>query len=103
MNKLGECDTNHKEVKQWVAEMTRLFRPDQVFWCDGSEAEKEALTAEAVAKGILIKLNQEKLPGCYYHRSAQNDVARVEQGTFIFSEAGEDVGPPKNWGQPKET
>src|SRR6266478_3474568 len=102
MNELGECNTNHKEIKQWVGEMTRMFQPDQVFWCDGSEGEKEALTAEAVAKGILIKLNQEKLPGCYYHRSAQNDVARVEQCTFICSEAEEDAGPTNNWAPPKE-
>jgi len=102
MNKLGECNTNHKEVKQWIGEMTRLFQPDHVFWCDGSEAEKEALAAEAVAKGVLIKLNQEKLPGCYYHRSAQNDVARVEQCTFICSEAEEDAGPTNNWAPPKE-
>src|SRR6266478_6001120 len=102
MNELGECNTNHKEIKQWVGEMTRMFQPDQIFWCDGSEAEKEALTAEAVAKGILIKLNQEKLPGCYYHRSHPNDVARVEQCTFICSEAEEDAGPTNNWAHPKE-
>ncbi len=102
MRTLGECNTNHQEIKQWVSEMVRLCQPDQVFWCDGSEAEKEALTAQAVAKGILIKLNQEKLPGCYYHRSHPNDVARVEQCTFICSEAEEDAGPTNNWAPPKE-
>ncbi len=96
MKKLGECNTSHPEIKQWVSEMVRLCQPDQVFWCDGSEAEKDSLTAEAVAKGILIKLNQEKLPG------HPNDVARVEQCTFICSEAEEDAGPTNNWAHPKE-
>jgi len=53
----------------WVDEMAKLCKPDRVYWCDGSKAERKALTAEAVEKGILIKLNQKKLPGCYYHRS----------------------------------
>jgi len=102
MKNLGERNTKHQAINQWVDEMARLCQPDQIFWCDGSEAEKEALTAEAVAKGTLIKLNQEKLPGCYYHRSHQNDVARVEQCTFICSEAEEDAGPTNNWAPPKE-
>src|ERR1043166_6667652 len=102
MKMSGECNTKHPEIKQWVDEMARLCQPDRIYWCDGSEAEKESLTAEAVAKGILIKLNQGKLPGCYYHRSHQNDVARVEQCTFICSEAEEDAGPTNNWTPPKE-
>jgi phosphoenolpyruvate carboxykinase (GTP) len=85
-----------------VEEQIKLCQPDEVFWCDGSEAEKEFLTAEAVAKGILIKLNQEKLPGCYYHRSNPNDVARVEQCTYICTEIEEDAGPTNNWVAPKE-
>jgi len=102
MKKLGDCNTNHQEIKQWVSEIVRRCQPDQVYWCDGSEAEKDSLTAEAVAKGILIKLDQEKLPGCYYHRSHTNDVARVEQCTFICSESQEDAGPTNNWAPPKE-
>ena len=82
--------------------MAKLCQPDRIHWCDGSEAEKQALTAEAVTKGILIKLNQDKLPGCYYHRSNPNDVARVEQCTFICSESKEDAGPTNNWAPPKE-
>jgi phosphoenolpyruvate carboxykinase (GTP) len=82
--------------------MTKLCQPDTVYWCDGSEAEKEALTGEAVQRGILIKLNQEKLPGCYYHRSNPNDVARVEDRTFICTESKEDAGPTNNWAAPKE-
>jgi len=82
--------------------MVALCKPDRVYWCDGSEAEKEALTAEAVATGVLTKLNQEKLPGCYYHRSNPNDVARVEQCTYICTETQEEAGPTNNWAPPKE-
>src|SRR4029077_47530 len=68
-------------VEKFVEEYRALCQPDSVFWCDGSEQEKEDLTREAVAQGILTPLNQEKLPGCYFHRSHSNDVARVEQLT----------------------
>ena len=80
--------TNNKVVLDWLREMTDMTKPDQVVWIDGSEAQLEALRAEAVATGEMIKLNQEKLPGCYYHRTAENDVARVEDRTFICT-------PPK--------
>ena len=53
----------------WIDEMIKLCKPDRVYWCDGSKAERKALLAEAVERGILIKPNQKKLPGCYYHRS----------------------------------
>jgi len=76
--------------------------PDHVFWCDGSQAEKDYLTKQAVDDGVLIELNQEKLPGCYYHRSNPNDVARVEQCTFICTESEEEAGPTNNWAPPKE-
>ncbi|MBI3417697.1 MAG: phosphoenolpyruvate carboxykinase (GTP) [Verrucomicrobia bacterium] len=99
---LGQRNTNNPAVIAFVEEQTKLCQPDKIFWCDGSEAEKDALTAEAVAKGVLIKLNQEKLPGCYYHRSNSNDVARVEQFTFICSETREEAGPTNNWAPPKE-
>src|ERR1700757_414317 len=104
MNKarLSECNTSNDHVRKWVAEMKNLCEPDQVYWCDGSEAEKPALADDAVAKGILIRLNQEKWPGCYYHRSNPNDVARVEQCTFICTEQEEDAGPTNNWAAPAE-
>ncbi|HZI33111.1 MAG TPA: phosphoenolpyruvate carboxykinase, partial [Candidatus Binatia bacterium] len=73
----GHCNTNNPSVIRWVEEQVKLCQPDKLFWCDGSETEKALLTDEAVAAGILVKLNQEKLPGCYYHRSNPNDVARV--------------------------
>ena len=79
-----------------------LCQPDQVVWCDGSEEEKQRLTQEAVTKGILTPLNAEKLPGCYYHRSNSNDVARVEQCTFICTPGPEEAGPTNNWADPRE-
>ncbi|HMJ65592.1 MAG TPA: phosphoenolpyruvate carboxykinase, partial [Candidatus Binatia bacterium] len=100
--KLGSCNTQHADVVAWVKKMGELCKPDQVFWCDGSEAEKEFLTNEAVRQGILIKLNQEKLPGCYYHRSNPNDVARVEQCTYVCTENEEEAGPTNNWIPPEE-
>jgi phosphoenolpyruvate carboxykinase (GTP) len=86
----------------WVDDMVKLCKPDRVYWCNGSKAERKVLLAEAVEKGILIKLNQKKLPGCYYHRSNPNDVARVEQSTFICTESQEEAGPTNNWMAPKE-
>jgi phosphoenolpyruvate carboxykinase (GTP) len=99
---LGQRNTNHPTVTAWVQEMADLCQPDRLFWCDGSQAEKDALTAEAVAAGILLPLNQEKLPGCYYHRSNPNDVARVEQCTYICTETQEEAGPTNNWAPPQE-
>ena len=93
--------TQNENVLSWVGEMTALCQPKNVHWCDGSETEKEALTAEAVAQGILVKLDQKKLPGCYYHRSNPNDVARVEQCTFICTPMQEEAGPTNNWMAPK--
>ncbi len=98
----GECNTANKALLAWVAETVALCEPDRVFWCDGSAEEKEFLTTEAVAKGVLIKLNREKLPGCYLHRSNPNDVARVEQCTFICSKTQEEAGPTNNWATPRE-
>jgi phosphoenolpyruvate carboxykinase (GTP) len=98
----GQPATQNKNVQNWVGEMAALCQPKNVHWCDGSEAEKTALTAEAVAQGILVKLDQKKLPGCYYHRSNSNDVARVEQCTFICTPMQEEAGPTNNWMAPKE-
>ena len=94
--------TNNKKVLTWLEEMKALCRPSNVIWIDGSEEQLEALRAEAVATGEIIKLNQEKLPGCYYHRTAENDVARVEDRTFICTETEEEAGPINNWMAPKD-
>jgi len=93
--------TLNPAVIAWINSQIQLCQPDQVHWCDGSEAERAALTEQAVAQGILVRLNQEKLPGCYYHRSNPNDVARVEQCTFICTQMQEDAGPTNNWMAPK--
>jgi len=89
--------TNNVYVKDWVEEMAKLTQPDKIVWIDGSEEERERLTREAIATGELIELNQKELPGCLYHRTAQNDVARVEHLTFICTEKREDAGPTNNW------
>ena len=89
-------------VKAWVDEVVRLCRPDQVVWCDGSEAERDRLIQECLATGELIELSQEKRPGCYLHRSAPHDVARTEHLTFICTDDKADVGPTNNWMAPAE-
>ena len=94
--------TSNKSVLKWVDEMVALTKPDHVVWIDGSEEQLEALRAEACSTGEMIKLNEEKLPGCYLHRSAVNDVARVEGRTFICTRKEEDAGPTNNWMDPKE-
>ncbi len=94
--------TNNKAVLNWLEEMKALTTPDEVIWIDGSEEQLEALRAEAVSTGEMIKLNQEKLPGCYYHRTAENDVARVEDRTFICTPTKEEAGPVNNWMEPSE-
>ncbi len=94
--------TNNKSVLEWIEDKVQLVKPDNIVWIDGSEEQLEALRAEACKTGEMIKLNQEKLPGCYLHRTAVNDVARVEHRTFICSEKEEDAGPTNNWMAPAE-
>lgn len=94
--------TTNKKVLQFVDEAVALAKPDKVVWIDGSEAQLEALRKEAIASGEMIKLNDEKLPGCLYHRTKPNDVARVEGRTFICSRRKEDAGPTNNWMDPEE-
>ncbi len=82
--------------------MARMCQPDRVVWIDGSEEEKDRLTQEAVSTGELTSLNQRKLPGCFYHRTAANDVARTEDLTFICTTLRDDAGPTNNWMSPEE-
>ena len=77
--------TSNKKVLAFIEETKALCDPKEVVWVDGSEEQLEAFRKQAVEEGILIKLNQEKLPGCYLHRTTQNDVARVEGRTYICS------------------
>ena len=94
--------TKQSGVIDWVEKVAALTCPDRVLWIDGSEEEKEALMREAFSTGELIELNQDKLPGCVYHRTAQNDVARTEHLTFICTSRKEDAGPTNNWMSPEE-
>ena len=94
--------TKNPNVNKWVDEMIALCKPDKVVWIDGSKAQLDGLRDEAVSTGEMIKLNEEKLPGCLYHRTLPNDVARVEDRTFICSRKKEDAGPTNNWCDPKE-
>ncbi len=94
--------TKNPNVNKWVEEMITLTKPDKVVWIDGSNEQLDELRAEACATGEMIKLNEEKLPGCLYHRTLPNDVARVEDRTFICSRRKEDAGPTNNWCDPKE-
>ncbi len=94
--------TTNKKVLEFVDMARDLMQPDKVVWIDGSEEQLEQLRKQAMQTGELIKLNEEKLPGCYYHRSALNDVARVEGRTYICTSREEDAGPTNNWMAPEK-
>jgi phosphoenolpyruvate carboxykinase (GTP) len=94
--------TQNKSVLEWIGKMKELVCPDNVVWIDGSESQLESLREEACKTGEFIKLNQEKLPNCYLHRTAVNDVARVEGRTFICSRKEEDAGPTNHWMEPQQ-
>jgi len=94
--------SKHKALNQWVKECAELCKPDRVVWCDGSEKEKVRLEKEAIKTGELVLLNQKKLPGCVYHRTALNDVARTEHLTYICTNNKRDAGPNNNWMSPEE-
>jgi phosphoenolpyruvate carboxykinase (GTP) len=94
--------TKNPTLLKWVSDMAALTKPDKLVWCDGSEEEKNRLTEESLAAGILLPLNQSKLPGCQLARSNPNDVARVEQLTFICTPTKDEAGPTNNWMAPKD-
>ncbi len=94
--------TPNKHVLKWVDEMAAMTQPDSIVWIDGSEAQAEALRAQAMSTGEIIKLNEDILPNCYLHRTAVNDVARVEGRTFICTKTKEDAGTINNWMDPAE-
>jgi len=99
---LRPAPTAHARLIAWVEQIAALTKPARVHWCDGSEAEKEAITADLLAKGTLKALDQTKRPGCYYAASDPRDVARVESRTFICSDDQADAGPTNNWADPIE-
>ena len=94
--------TNNKYVLNWIEEMAAITKPDKIVWIDGTEEQAEALRAEACSTGELTKLNQDLLPNCYLHRTAVNDVARVEGRTYICTPTKEEAGPINNWMDPAE-
>jgi phosphoenolpyruvate carboxykinase (GTP) len=94
--------TTNKTVLDWIQKQVELVKPDNIVWIDGSKEQVEELRAEAVSTGELIKLDQEALPECYYHRTAVNDVARVEARTLICTPTKEEAGPTNNWMEPNE-
>ena len=94
--------TQNAALQKWVEEVKELTKPDQVYWCDGSEEEYQRLVGEMLDTGTLSKLNQDSYPDCYLHLSDPTDVARVEHLTFICTENKDDVGPNNHWMEPAE-
>src|SRR5947208_2871742 len=80
---IGDAKPANQAVLDWVHEIATLTEPENIFWCDGLDRENEFLIAESLKQNVLIKLNQKKVPHSYLHRSDPNDVARVEQFTFV--------------------
>ncbi len=99
---IKNAPTNNKYILSWIEEMAAMCRPDEIVWIDGTEAQAEDLRRMACESGEIIKLNEEKLPNCYLHRTAINDVARVEGRTFICTKSKEDAGNINNWMDPCE-
>jgi len=94
--------TNNIHVKKWIDEMAALTQPDNIVWIDGSDEQMTSLRDQAMSTGEILQLNQEKLPNCYLHRTAINDVARVEHRTFICTSKEEDAGSINNWMAPAD-
>jgi len=94
--------SKNEHLLRWVEKMAQLAKPDSIHWVDGSQEENETLLKEMVRAGTLLKLNEKLWPGCYYARSDANDVARVEDRTFICSLSKDSAGPTNNWENPYE-
>ena len=99
---LKNTPTNNIHILSWINEIAEMTCPDNIVWIDGSDAQTSELQRQACESGEMIKLDQEKLPGCYLHRTAINDVARVENRTFICTSKKEDAGNINNWMHPDE-
>ena len=96
----GRIMINNQYVAKWVEEMKALTKPENVVFIDGSEEQLAKLREESCKSGEILRLDQEKLPGCFYHKTAENDVARVEDRTFICTSTKEEAGPTNNWMAP---
>src|ERR1041385_4615003 len=100
---LGDHKPQNQAVLDWVHEVELLTKPENIFWCDGSEDEHQFLLDQAMRQNVVIRLNEKKVPHSYLHRSNPNDVARVEQFTFVCTPTKQEVGPTNNWAEPTET
>src|SRR5580658_10035005 len=94
--------SKNEHLLRWVEKMAELAKPAAIHWVDGSQEEIDILRRDMVASGTLTKLNEKLWPGCYYARSDVNDVARVEDRTFICSLSKDTAGPTNNWENPYE-
>ena len=94
--------TGNRHIDDWIEEIAKKAKPDQIVLIDGSQAQLDALRAEAVADGSMIRLNEEKYPNCYLHRTDKDDVARVEGRTYICCKKEEDAGPTNHWMEPSK-
>ena len=99
---LASAPTEHRRLREWVAQVAELTSPEQVVWCDGSEQEWRRLTDELVQVGTLVRLDPGKKPNSFWARTDPTDVARVEDRTFICSVREEDAGPTNNWMDPEQ-
>ena len=94
--------TSNKELQSWIEEVSKMTKPDNIYWCNGSKEEYEEFIQKMLETGDLMQLNEETFPNCYLHRSDPSDVARVEHLTFICTEDAADAGPNNNWMDPKQ-
>jgi len=99
-NKMKKFPTHNKKLINWVNKMARMCEPETIVWIDGSSEQKQLLEKEAMYTGEILQLNQDKLPGCFLHRTAPDDVARTEHLTFICTKKKHEAGPNNNWMSP---